>query len=216
MNTLVAVIRLIAGDVLAATDELNRLDGAAGDGDLGLTAAAAAEAVLAVAPQLEGEDPSAVLKRCGVEIARNAPSTFGTLLATALMRAARVTTDFADPGATLHAMAEAAEVGIQERGKASVGDKTLLDALHPAVQALGAAATRHASLGSALREAAAAAAAGAQSTTTMRPRVGRAGWLADRSVGHVDAGAHLVALLFQSGAARTSTQLSDSDAHAEL
>ena len=88
--------------------------------------------------------------------------------------------------------------GIQQRGKANLGDKTLLDALAPAVDALQAAAANGRDLPTAFADAAAAAAAGAAATSAMRARVGRAGWLADRSEGHPDAGATLIALLFES------------------
>jgi dihydroxyacetone kinase len=94
--------------------------------------------------------------------------------------------------------------GVQQRGKAQMGDKTMLDALGPAVTSLQESAGAGIGLQQALAGAAAAAAAGAESTRHMRARVGRAGWLADRSEGNVDAGAHLVALIFESAARHSS------------
>lgn len=205
MSTLSETIDAVAGGVAAAAGELNRLDGVAGDGDLGVTAAAAAKALQALLPELDGLDVAAALRRCGSEVARKAPSTCGTLLATALLRAGRAA---GEPGcagapndaARLAIVLAAAQTGIQERGKAAPGDKTLLDALAPAVQTVERAAAEGAGLAKAVQRAAGAARAGAEATKTLRARAGRAGWLADRSQGHVDAGAHLVALLFESAA----------------
>jgi len=202
MSALTEVFAAIAREVVAARDELNRLDAAAGDGDMGLTMATAAGAVTDLLPQLDGQDVASVLKRCGGEVARKAPSTSGTLLATALLRAGRAAAE-APTGSTaaqLAALVNAAQVGIQERGKAVVGDKTLLDALAPAAEALRLAATRGASVHEALADAASAASTGAEATRSMRPKVGRASWIADRSVGHEDAGAHFVALILTSAA----------------
>ena len=201
MNTFPTVLAAVAAEVAAAAPELNRLDGVAGDGDLGVTMTQAAEALRAIAPELEGQDLAAQLRRCGSEVARKAPSTCGTLLATGFLRAARVAGEPAEsPAHRLARALEAAQAGIQERGKAAPGDRTLLDALAPAVAALQAAAAEGAALPDALDRAATAAAEGAEATRTMRARVGRAGWLADRAAGHVDAGAHLVALALAAAA----------------
>jgi dihydroxyacetone kinase-like protein len=101
-------------------------------------------------------------------------------------------------------LVDAGLTGIQQRGKAQVGDKTMLDALDPAAAALREAAARQTPLAAALASAAAAARSGAEATRGMRARVGRAGWLADRSEGNVDAGAFLVALIFDSAARHTA------------
>jgi dihydroxyacetone kinase len=210
MSELGRVIEAIAHDILAAQTELNRLDGVAGDGDLGATMAAGATALIGAVSEIDDLDVAAALRRCGAELARKAPSTSGTLIATACLRAgAAAVTDSASPGESGTSLAarlvDAGLAGIQQRGKAQVGDKTMLDALDPAATALRAAATHEVPLPAALASAAAAAGAGAEATRGMRARVGRAGWLADRSEGNVDAGAHLVALIFDS-AARHVTQ----------
>jgi dihydroxyacetone kinase-like protein len=100
--------------------------------------------------------------------------------------------------ADLAAMAEAAAAGIQERGKAQRGDKTVLDALLPAATALRAAATAGAGIEAALAQALAAAEAGVQATIPLKARVGRAAWIAERSVGHQDPGATSFALMLKS------------------
>jgi len=195
------VIGAVADDVVAAKDELTRLDAVAGDGDLGITMATAGAALKALLPELAGQDLATLLKRCGSELARKAPSTSGTLAATAFLRAGRAASDATLGGTALLAqLAAAAQQGIQERGKAAPGDKTMLDALAPAVAALQQAAGANAAIPAALADAARAARAGADTTRSMRAKVGRAGWLADRSVGHEDGGAYLVALIFASAA----------------
>jgi dihydroxyacetone kinase len=200
MTELNRIIEAVLRDVLAAQAELNRLDGVAGDGDLGATMAAGAGALLAVLPEMEDLDLAASLRRCGTELARKAPSTSGTLLATACLRAAGAAarTEAESDASVAARLVDAALTGIQQRGKAQIGDKTMLDALAPAAASLRESASARVELPQALSSAAAAAESGAEETRTMRARVGRAGWLADRSEGSVDAGAHLMALIFDS------------------
>ena len=202
MSSLTSLFGRVADDVIAAQAELNSLDAVAGDGDLGLTMTTAAEAVKALLPELEGMELGAALKRCGAEMARKAPSTSGTLFATALLRAGAAagqeSASREAPVAALAHLVAAAVEGIQQRGKAKPGDKTLLDALVPARDALARSSEAGVDLQTALQQASEAARAGAEATRGLRPRVGRASWLADRSEGHEDGGAHLVALVFAS------------------
>jgi dihydroxyacetone kinase-like protein len=90
--------------------------------------------------------------------------------------------------------------GIVDRGKAAPGDKTMYDALAPAVDALDAALADHATLAAGLKAARDAAAAGRDATTPMLARKGRASYLGERSVGHQDPGAASVALLLEAAA----------------
>ena len=185
----------VATALPAHRDELNRLDGVAGDGDLGLTVATACRALLELAPSLDGMAEAAAIRAAGMEIARKAPSTGGTLIAFALMAAAKAPIDPAAPGIErAGAYLEAAVQSIAQRGQVAAGDRTMLDALRPAADALLAAAAGGAARDIAAREVAAAADAGAVATASMAAKVGRAGWLADRAAGHEDAGARLVAL----------------------
>jgi dihydroxyacetone kinase len=192
-----ALVRAVATDLLDRKDELNRLDGVAGDGDLGLTVSTGARALLDLAPTLEDLPESDAIRRCGMEIARRAPSTGGTLIAFAFMAAAKAVVA---PGATAleraAAYLAAAADTIAQRGQVEVGDRTMLDALRPAADALRAAADRGDDTPSAVAAAALAADAGAKATASMAAKVGRAGWLADRAAGHEDGGARLVALAF--------------------
>jgi dihydroxyacetone kinase-like protein len=201
MSSLVEVLGTVAASLKDSADELNRLDAAAGDGDLGLTVTAAGEAVNALLPALEGKGLSDVLNACGVAISKEAPSTSGTLLATGLMGAARAASQSSSSGAAeLAELLDASQAAIAKRGKAEPGWKTMLDALVPAAQAAASSAQAGGSLSEALDAAAAAADLGAQATRSMVPRMGRAGWLAERSAGHEDAGARMVAIILSSAA----------------
>ena len=197
----VALLRAVAGELPEHRDELNRLDGVAGDGDLGLTVAAACRALLDLAPALEALPEPEAIRKAGLEIARRAPSTGGTLIAFALMAAAKadVPPD-APPVARAAAYLDAATQSLAERGKVARGDRTMLDALGPAAEAVSDAAKRGDDPSTAAAEAARAADDGATATATMAAKVGRAGWLAERAAGHEDAGARLVALAFAAAA----------------
>lgn len=191
-DTLGAVARTVA----ASADELNRLDGQAGDGDLGVTMRTASTIVIDLIEELEAQSVPAALWTCGQALARGAPSTAGTLVATGFLRAAKAaeSSELAPSADSLASLLEAAVEGITERGKAARGSRTMLDALGPAADAARASAARGESIVDALAQAAAAAEAGARATAGMRAVHGRAGWLADRSTGHEDAGARLVAI----------------------
>ena len=210
MTSLLSVLRAVAEEVQGRADELNRLDAAAGDGDLGVTATHAAVAILGLLPSLEGREIPDVLKACGVAISRGAPSTSGTLLATGLLGAGRAAAETSRWGAEMFAqLLDEARAAIAARGKAEPGSKTMLDALAPAAVAAADVAGCGGSLSQALSAAAQAADKGAKATAAMRPRFGRAAWLADRSAGHEDAGARLVAIILES-AARSDPPLEDS------
>jgi phosphoenolpyruvate---glycerone phosphotransferase subunit DhaL len=201
MSHLSAAIRAAAEAVIAHADELNRLDAQAGDGDLGVTMTVGARSVIEVLPSLEERPPAELLRACGAALARDAPSTCGTLVATALLRGAAAVTEQVPTGATgIAQLLDAAQTGIADRGKAERGSKTMLDAIAPAAEAATEAASRGESGEQALESAAAAADAGAKATVGMVPRHGRAGWLAERSAGHEDAGARLVAVVLAAAA----------------
>jgi dihydroxyacetone kinase len=191
-------------------DELNRLDAAAGDGDLGNTVTIAAQVVAAAVDASRDTSSAALLRRCGTDVATGAPSTAGTLTARGMLAASRAIGGAAGdepPVRLLYLGFEAALVAIQSAGKAEPGDKTMIDALAPAVAALGSQAEAGAELTSALTAAAAAAALGAEQTRGMTARAGRGRWLAERSQGAEDAGARFVALVLQSAASRLRESL---------
>ena len=203
MKELERAISAAAEAVVAAAEELNRLDAQAGDGDLGVTMALAGRTVLGLLPTLVERKPHEVLRACGAAIAQKAPSTAGTLVATGLLRAGKVLAE-SESMSTQEAFASAlsaAAAGIAERGKAALGSKTMLDSLGPAAQAAARAAEAGDSREGVVTSASVAAEEGARSTAAMRARHGRAGWLAERSAGHEDAGARMVAIVLRAVAA---------------
>jgi len=185
--------------VLAATEaaqaELDELDALAGDGDHGMTMVLGWRAVVAA---LDAEPPSSVSDALSTAARAFADvgGTAGPLWGIALLRAAIALGDD-DVGTTSLAAAAAAAVGgMEEIGRATVGDRTVIDAMAPARDALAAAANRDAPLAGALRDAAAAAAAGAEATAAMEPRVGRAALNPERVRGRPDAGARAAAIFW--------------------
>lgn len=198
---LVALMVAIATDLQEHRDALNRLDGVAGDGDLGLTTSTAARALIELAPTLVPLPEAEAIRKAGLEIARRAPSTGGTLIAFALMASAKAGVDPDAPALERAAgYLDAMAASVKQRGQVEPGDRTMLDALAPAAAAMRAAAARGADVAIAVRDAGRAADAGASATATMPAKVGRAGWLADRAAGHEDAGARLIALAFAAAA----------------
>jgi phosphoenolpyruvate---glycerone phosphotransferase subunit DhaL len=196
---LLALLQQMAGDLAAQKDELCALDAAMGDGDQGVTMALGFGAIAAALPALAAQDIGTIVTKSGLAFNNTAASTIGALLATACLKAGTVAKGkTALTVADLAAMTEAAAAGIQARGKAQVGDKTVLDALVPAATALRAAATAGASIEAALQQACTAAEAGVAATIPLKAQVGRAAWIAERSVGHPDPGATSFALMLKS------------------
>jgi dihydroxyacetone kinase len=206
VNEFGRVLHAVAEAVSASADDLNRLDGQAGDGDLGVTMRTASTIVLDLLPGLEGRTLPEHLRECGLALARGAPSTAGTLVATGLLRAAREAEmrPQEPPSMTLALLLGAAATGIAERGRAAVGSRTMLDALVPASEAAERSAAAGEAIERSLARAADAANEGARATAAMEAVHGRAGWLAQRAAGHEDAGARLIAIALRAAADATS------------
>ncbi len=192
-----AAMLRVAGALDAEHEYLTQLDQALGDGDLGVTTAKMAAALREYASHPPTEDLGKYISSAGMAVNKAAPSTMGTLLATALMRAGKEVKGLAELKAqNLAAMLQAADAGIQERGKASLGDKTIVDALHPAAVAFSAAIAEGATLREAGAKMVAAAESGRDAVTPLRSKIGRASWQGERTEGQVDPGcAALVVIL---------------------
>ena len=199
------LVRALAAAALAlegSADELNRLDGYAGDGDLGITMIAAAHAVRDVLATAEEMSSTQLLSACGSALARKAPSTSGTLVATGFLRAAKVVDVGAGPGVeSLERCFNAAADGIKARGKASVGDRTLVDGVDAVCASLRRSVAIGADISQALADAAQAAEAAAEATVDMVPKVGRSSWVPERAAGHPDAGCAMLAIVVSAVAA---------------
>lgn len=183
--------------MIDSADRLCQADRDLGDGDHGVTMArafSAAQTAYGAAPASPGAD----LAILGAKL-MGAGGTSGVVFGTWFSSAGKALGAKALDGRTLaEAMAEAAQA-VRNRAKASPGDKTMVDALLPAVEALRAAADEGPE--AALRKAASAAAAGAEATRQMIPRMGRARTMGERAVGFIDPGALSVAIIFEGLAA---------------
>jgi len=193
-------IRAFAAAVAEHEEELTRLDSAIGDADHGANMNRGLKAVLAKLDAEPPSGPAALLKQAGMTLVSTVGGAAGPLYGTFFLRMAA---EVGDSG-TLDqkTFADALRAGVQgvvSRGKAEAGDKTMYDALAPAVDALDAAFGGE-DTGGALQAAADAAAQGRDATTPMEARKGRASYLGERSVGHQDPGATSAALLIQAAA----------------
>ena len=188
-------ISLIADRIIEQKDYLTDLDREIGDADHGINMA---RGFSLVKERLPADDPDigSNLKKAAMILISNVGGASGPLYGTALMRAAAVSggKTALDP-VLLEEMMTAAIKGIRDRGKAEKGEKTMLDALIPALEALRRDAAAGADLGACLGDMAEAAAEGAESTKTIRATKGRASYLGDRSIGHVDPGAASSAII---------------------
>ncbi|MBM3711335.1 MAG: DAK2 domain-containing protein [Actinobacteria bacterium] len=192
MSEFSATLEKVAKALENNSKRFEELDSAAGDGDLGITAGKIAEGIRS-GISLSTGDLKADLMMLGREISKSAPSTFGTLFATGFIRASGVVSNEYSPLENVQKGFKAAFEGIAARGKASIGERTLLDALAPALTALNDASD----LRSGLSSAAIAARGGAKATAEMMPRHGRAGWIGERAKGLEDAGANVIAVVFE-------------------
>lgn len=169
-------------------EELGQLDQALGDGDLGITVSLGAQAAVGALERVNiAATPADVVLACAKAFANANPSTMAALVAGALLAGARVWGDAEEiDGEAIGAFAVAAAESISQRGKSQVGDKTILDAMFPAAEALvSAAAAREPGLEPAI----AAAAEGVAFSAGLQSQRGRASWLQERSIGPRDPGA---------------------------
>ncbi|MBE4752380.1 dihydroxyacetone kinase subunit DhaK [Corallococcus sp. ZKHCc1 1396] len=177
----------------AAEETLTELDSAAGDGDLGLSLVRGAAAIRAL-PEGAWATPSGALTELGQALRRSIGGSSGPFYATALLRASRHLTNKVPDAADWAKAFQVAVEAVSELGGARPGDRTMVDALHPAAEALGRAVREGKSLGAAWAEATRAAEQGAEATASMTARLGRASYLGERAKGIPDAGAAAVVI----------------------
>jgi dihydroxyacetone kinase-like protein len=179
------------------SDYLTQLDAAIGDGDHGTNMRRGFDAVgKALAGQGASTPPGRLLTLAGKTLVATVGGASGPLWGSALRRAGRELGDVAEfDGAQLTDALQAAIDGVVELGAAAPGDKTMVDALVPAVDALRSALEQGSPLPAAVEAAAGAAARGAESTVPMQARKGRASYLGERSIGHQDPGATSAAII---------------------
>jgi dihydroxyacetone kinase-like protein len=195
---LTAWVREFARLVHDQRDTLTQLDSAIGDADHGANLDRGMTAAVAALEATPSDDPAAVLKTVATTLIKTVGGASGPLYGTFFLRASGAL-DGGD-GAALAAALRAGYDGVVARGKAERGDKTMLDALGPACDALDEAVGSGKPLAEALGAAAEAAAAGRDATEPLVARKGRASYLGERSAGHVDPGAASATLLVQAAA----------------
>lgn len=179
-------------------DFLTGLDSAIGDGDHGINMSRGFLAVMEKLPQMEDKDIATILKNVGMTLVSTVGGASGPLYGTAFMRAgAAAAGKTALRGADFLALLDAAVEGIRQRGKAQKGEKTMLDALVPALEAFEAEHASGASPRRALERAVDAAREGVEHTKTIIATKGRASYLGERSLGHQDPGATSALLMLE-------------------
>ncbi len=194
------VVRTIADTALANEAYFCELDGVVGDGDFGYSLARGFEKVLEDWDSMDHSVPGNFLKGVSQRIVGRVGGVSGTIWGTAFLRAGM--TFGTKPEAELTkedviaALRNAIE-GVKKRGQSDLGDKTLLDALVPAVDQLEKSLQEGKDPGTALDEAAVVARQAAEATRSMLAKRGRASYTGERSIGTLDAGAIAIAVLFE-------------------
>jgi dihydroxyacetone kinase-like protein len=195
-NAVVDWIKAVAAGIAANKEYLTQLDSDIGDADHGANMDRGFQAVLTKLPGVADKDIGTVFKTVGMTLVSTVGGAGGPLYGTFFIQMSTTAADkleltLADWAAAL----QAGVAGVVMRGKANLGDKTMVDALTPAVEALKAASAEGASLPEALRRSEQAAEQGMRDTIPLVARKGRASYLGERSAGHQDPGAtssHLI------------------------
>ena len=193
-------IELAAAQVAEQRDYLVDLDRAIGDGDHGENMDRGFKAAVEALGQAEPASVAEVLKTVAKTLMSTVGGAAGPLYGTAFLRASKAAGDGELDAAGVAAIIEGALGGIQARGKATTGEKTMVDAWTPALDAARAAAESGADAVATLQAAATAAEAGAAATEPLRATKGRASYLGERSIGHLDPGAVSTSLILRAAA----------------
>ncbi|HET8872698.1 MAG TPA: dihydroxyacetone kinase subunit DhaL [Gaiellaceae bacterium] len=194
-------VETFSATVAENKEYLTRLDSAIGDADHGINMNRGMTAVLAKLDGLEGDDIGAMLKTVGMTLVSTVGGAGGPLYGTLFLQMGMATAGKTELEPEDWAAAlDAAVKGVEMRGKAEPGDKTMIDALIPARDAFSAALAEGASFEEALRRSAQAAEEGMEATTPLVAKKGRASYLGERSAGHQDPGATSSYLLVKTAA----------------
>ena len=190
-------IELAAADIAEQRDYLVDLDRAIGDGDHGENMDRGFTAALEALGQGQPGSVAEVLKTVAKTLMSTVGGAAGPLYGTAFLRASKAAGDGELDGAGAVAVIAGALEGIQARGKATTGEKTMVDAWTPALEAARAAAESGSRAAAVFEAAATAAEAGAAATEPLRATKGRASYLGERSIGHLDPGAVSTSLILR-------------------
>jgi dihydroxyacetone kinase-like protein len=191
-------LRVMANEIERSEEYLTQLDAAIGDAEHGLSMNRGFKKVISQLDAIKEKDIGSILKSVGTTLMSSVGGASGVLFGTLFIKAGgevagKDVLGLADMSAAL----KAGMLGVIERGRAQLGDKTMVDALAPAVETISRAAERGANMIEALREAATAAEQGMKATTGLIAKKGRASYLGERSIGHQDPGATSIWLIFK-------------------
>ena len=206
VSLLTGWVREFARVIGENTQLLTDLDAAIGDADHGINMDRGMTAVIGALDEAAPADMSALCKQVGMTLVKSVGGASGPLYGTFFLRMAGAlgsgdSVDAVDFAKALRAGVE----GVVQRGRAEAGDKTMFDALAPALDALDAALASGSGLAAALADATLAAEKGRDATESMVARKGRASYLGQRSVGHQDPGATSAAMLIAAAATAFAT-----------
>jgi len=206
-DDVIAWIQAFATAIAENKNHLTQLDSDIGDGDHGTNMDRGFQAVVAKLPELADKDIGAILKAVGMTLVSTVGGASGPLYGTFFLQAGTATSgklELSLPDWT--AALQAGVDGVIMRGKATLGDKTMVDALVPALQSLKDSAAQGSGFAKALSISAAACEQGMLATTPLVARKGRASYLGERSAGHQDPGATSSHLLLRAAALAWSAQ----------
>jgi len=189
-DDVLACLRKMANVIGENKEHLTDLDSAIGDADHGINMNRGFQKVLTKLPSVEDKDAGTILKTVGMALVSSVGGAGGPLYGTAFMQAGMAVAGKHELEANdVLAILDAALKGVIMRGKANLGDKTMVDAITPAVNAMREALENGADEIDALAKATAAAEQGMKDTIPMLAKKGRASYLGERSIGHQDPGA---------------------------
>ncbi len=192
-----AMLQSAVGQIRANHEMLSRLDAATGDGDHGTTILRTMEAVAKAVTENNGTDLKELLGKVAWDVMDSDGGSTGPLLGSLFMGMSDAVAGKTELDcASVVAMFEGGINKLAKQSRAKVGDKTMMDAFLPALDAMKAAVPSG-SIRTALQQAAEAAAKGAEATKQFRAKFGRARNLGDRVIGHADPGSVSVSLLFK-------------------
>ncbi len=200
-DAVLAWIKNLAAAIAEQKDYLTQLDSDIGDGDHGANMHRGFQAVLGKLPSVSDKDIGTIFKTVGMTLVSTVGGAGGPLYGTLFMQMGTATAGKSELTlADWTAALEAGLKGVVMRGKANLADKTMVDALTPAVEALKAASSNGASLADGLRRSEQAAEKGMKDTIPLVAKKGRASYLGERSAGHQDPGATSSHLLVRTAA----------------
>ncbi|MEJ1930244.1 dihydroxyacetone kinase subunit DhaL [Nostoc sp. NIES-2111] len=192
-------LQLFASTIEENKDYLTELDAAIGDADHGINMDRGWKKVSTQLPTLVDQDISSIFKTVSMTLISSIGGASGPLYGTWFLRASTAVAGKQElTEQDILGLLQAGLEGVLQRGKAQLGDKTMIDALAPALEKFGQAVGEGKNIPEALQQALAAAEQGMKETTPMLAKKGRASYLGERSIGHQDPGATSAYLMLQS------------------